>query len=85
MHDIIIEETGLPLKFPDPAEEAYARAQEFRRLSSDVRFQQIASMMAWGLQQVQLSKRRATTEQRWNAEESAWQEMQQELIQRYGK
>ena len=31
MSDIIVEATGLPLRFPDPREEAYARAEEFRR------------------------------------------------------
>jgi len=32
MNEIIVEATGLPLQFPNPAEEAYARAQEFRQL-----------------------------------------------------
>ena len=48
MDEIIVPETGLPLRFPDRRAEAYARAQEFRRLSSDERWAEIASLMSAG-------------------------------------
>ncbi len=46
---IVDPATGLPLKFPDPAEEAYARAQEFRRLSPEERWKQISELMEIGM------------------------------------
>jgi len=81
--EIIVEETGLPLKFPDPAEEAYARAQEFRCLSPEARLKEIAAMMDLGLQMVRASPRRAEIEKIWQAQELEWQNIQKEIFRRY--
>ncbi len=70
MNDIIDSASGLPLRFPDPAEEAYARAQEFRRLLPDERWKQIAGLMEIGMNMVHRSPRRAEIERRLEAQES---------------
>jgi hypothetical protein len=85
MNEIIVEATGLPLRFPDPREEAYARAQEFRRLSPDRRWQEIASVMEFGLWMARNSPRREAIERRWEAEEADWQRLQRSLVAQYGK
>ncbi len=85
MNEIIVEATGLPLRFPDPREEAYARAQEFRRLTPDGRWQEIAALMEWGLNLARSSPRRESIEQRWQDQEAEWQRLQQELFVQYGK
>jgi hypothetical protein len=85
MSDIIVEATGLPLRFPDPREEAYARAQEFRRLSPDGRWQAIAALMEFGLNMARSSPRRAAIEQRWETQEAEWQRLQHKLMVQHGK
>ncbi len=85
MNELIVEATGLPLRFPDPRAEAYARAEEFRRLSPAGRWQTIAAMMEWGLNMVRSSPRRAAIEQRWNAQEREWQRLQQDLFVQHGE
>lgn len=76
--------TGLPLKLPDAAEEAYARAQEFRRLSSEDRWKQIAQLMEIGRSMVRESPRRAEIERRMEAQETEWQRLQRELFDKHG-
>ena len=85
MNEIMVEATGLPLRFPDPREEAYARAQEFRRLSPDGRWQEIAALMELGLNMVRWSPRRAAIERRWEDQEAEWQRVQLRLFAQYGK
>ena len=85
MNDIIVEATGLPLRFPDPREEARARAQEFRRLSPEARWQEIVALMEWGLKLARSSPRRAAIEGRWEAQEAEWQRLQQKLLVQHGK
>ncbi len=85
MNELIVEATGLPLRFPDPRAEACARAEEFRRLSPEGRWREIAAMMEWGLNMARSSPRRAAIEQRWNAQELDWQRLQQDLFVQYGK
>jgi hypothetical protein len=48
MNNRILEATGPLLRFPDPREEAYSRAQEFRRLPPEGRWREIAALMEWG-------------------------------------
>ncbi len=80
MPEIIVEATGLPLRFPDPQEEARARAVEFRRLSPEGRWREIVALMGWGLNAVRSSPRRADIEKRWQSQEEEWQRLQHELM-----
>jgi hypothetical protein len=72
----------LPLKFPDPMEEARKRAEEFQRLSPDDRWREIAAMFAFGWATVQASPRRAAIEARMEEREREWQRIQKELFAR---
>lgn len=85
MNEIIVEATGLPLRFPDPRMETYARAQEFRRLSPDRRWQEIAGVMEFGWWMMSSSPRREAILRRWEADEADWQRLQQNLFVQYGK
>ena len=76
MGDIIVEETGLPLRFPDPRVEARARAEEFRRLTPEGRWREIVALMAVGLNMADTSPRRAAIAERWDAQEAEWQRLQ---------
>ncbi len=84
MSDIRDPAVESPLKFPDPAEEAHARAQEFRRLSPDQRWRRIEEMMELGMSMVQGSPRRAEIERRLEAQEAEWREIQRNVFSRYG-
>lgn len=84
MNDVIDSATGSPLRFPDPAEEAYARAREFRRLSSEDRWRQIAELMEIGMDMVRHSPRRAEIERRLEAQEAEWRELQRKVFSQYG-
>ncbi len=84
MNDLIDPTTGLPLKFPNPAKEAYARAQEFRRLTADERWRQIAELMEIGMNMVRNSPRRVEIERRMEAQEVEWREVQRKLFREYG-
>ena len=85
MNDIVVEAIGLPLSFPDARAEAYDRAQEFRRLPPEGRWQEIAALMEWGLNLARSSPRRAAIEQRWLAQEEEWQRLQNQLFRHRGK
>ncbi len=85
MPEIVAEATGLPLRFPDPQQEARARALEFRRLSSEGRWQEIVALMGWGLNAVRSSPRRAAIEQRWQAQEEEWQRLQHRLMVQHAR
>ena len=85
MNEIIVEATGQPLKFPDPHEDARARAEEFQRLSPDARFREIFAMMAYGLNMVRSSPRRAEIEKRWQEEEQALTRFYQEAFAKHGQ
>jgi hypothetical protein len=84
MNESIPDETGLPLRFPDPREEARARAREFRMLSSDERWAEIAALMSAGYRMVRHSPRRDAIRQRWEAEEANWQGIQRKLFEEHG-
>lgn len=76
MRNIITEPAHLPLRFPDPRAEARARAEEFRRLPPEGRWQEIAALMALGLNMAHASPRRAAIAQRWEAQEAEWRRLQ---------
>ena len=74
-----------PYNFPDPREEAYRRAQEFRQLSSTERWREIAALMVFGLKMVADSSRRDAIEQRMTEQESQSQSIQRELFRIHGR
>jgi len=84
VNDVIDPATGLPLEFPNPAEEAYARAKEFRRLSPEERLKQIAELMEIGMNMIRNSPRRAEIERRMEAQEVEWQQLQRKVFGQYG-
>ncbi|HJZ91310.1 MAG TPA: hypothetical protein VKE40_10595 [Gemmataceae bacterium] len=76
---------SLPLRFPDPLEEARRRAEEFQRLSSTDRWREMAAMMAFGLAMVRESPRRAEIERRMEEQEQEWRQIQERLFARHGR
>jgi hypothetical protein len=84
MSDVVDSASGLPLEFPNPAEEAHARAQEFRRLSPAERWKQIGGLMEMGMEMVRVSPRRAEIERRLAAQEAEWQQIQRKVFSQYG-
>jgi len=84
VNDVIDPATGLPLRFPNSAAEVYARAQEFRRLSPEERWKQIAELMEIGMNMVQASPRRAEIERRMEAQEAEWKRLQRKVFSQYG-
>jgi phosphosulfolactate synthase (CoM biosynthesis protein A) len=84
VNDVIDPATGLPLKFPNSCALAHARAQEFRRLSPDERWKQIAELMEIGMNMVHASPRRAAIERRMEAQEAEWKRLQQRVFSQYG-
>jgi hypothetical protein len=85
MNEILVEATDSPLRFPDPRADAYARAQEFRRLSPEQRWQEITALMEFGLDLARSSPRRAAIEQEWQAQEAEWQRLQQQLFEHHAQ
>jgi phosphosulfolactate synthase (CoM biosynthesis protein A) len=79
-----MDHMDLPLKFPDPQEEARKRAEEFQRLSSTDRWREMAAMMAFGWEMVRTSPRRADIERRMRDQEDEWRRIQEEIFARYG-
>lgn len=84
MNDDFDAASGSPLKFPNPAEEAYARAQEFRRLSPEERWKRIAEMREFGMNMVRSSPRRAEIERRMEEQETEWRRLQENIFNNYG-
>lgn len=76
---------NLPVQFPDPQDVARERSQEFQRLTSSERWAEMAAMMAFGLNMVRESPRRADIERRMKEQEQEWQRIQKELFARYGR
>lgn len=76
---------NLPYNFPDPREEAYLRAQEFRQLSPTERWTELAALVALGWKMVVSSPRRHLIEQRMEEQESEAQRIQGELFRCHGR
>jgi hypothetical protein len=85
MGDIIVESAALQLRFPDPRAEARARAEEFRRLPSERRWQEVIALMALGLNMAHASPRRAVIVQRWEAQEAEWRRLQKTVFAKHGQ
>jgi hypothetical protein len=80
MNDILVEATGLPLRFPDPREEAYARAVEFRRLPPQKRLEYLLDVIDTGMTLIRESPKRQVMDQMFLKREAEWQRIQQELF-----
>jgi hypothetical protein len=80
MNDIIVEETGLPLRFPDPREEACARAAEFRRLPPQKRLEHLLDVIETGMVLIRESPKRQIMDQLFLKREAEWQRIQRELF-----
>jgi hypothetical protein len=80
MNEIIVEATGLPLRFPDPAEEAYARAQEFRRLPPKERLAYFMDVLETGWILIRQSPKFQIVNQLHLKREAEWQRIQHELF-----
>ena len=80
MNEIMVEATGLPLRFPDPREEAYARAQEFRRLSPPQRLESLLDVFETGMMLIRQSPKRQLLDQMYLKREDQWRRIQQELF-----
>ena len=80
MNDVIVEATGLPLRFPDPRAEAYARAQEFRRLSPEKRLESVLDVIETGMILIRQSPKRQIIDQLFLKREAEWQRIQRELF-----
>ena len=76
---------NLPYRFPDPREEAYRRAQEFRQLSPTERWAEISALMAFGWAMVASSPNRIRIEERMAEQEAEAQRIQRELFRRHGR
>jgi hypothetical protein len=83
MPDIIVEATGLPLRFPDGVTEARARAEEFRRMAPEERWGEIVALMALGLNLARSSPRHVAIAQRWEAQEAEWQRLQKTIFAKH--
>jgi hypothetical protein len=81
MGEILVEATGLALRFPDASEEARGRAEEFRRLAPEGRWREIIALMALGLNMAHASPRHDAITRRWEAEETEWQRLQKKLAE----
>jgi hypothetical protein len=80
MADILAESARVPMRFPDTRAEARARAEEFRRLTPEDRWREIAALMALGLNMARMSPRRAAIAQRWEAQEREWCRLQKTVF-----
>ena len=74
----------IPLKFPDPMEEARKRAAEFQRLSPDERWRAIADVIESGLELIRSSPHRKAIERVTAEREEEWKKIQKELFRRHG-
>jgi hypothetical protein len=73
----------LPLRFPDPLEDAARRADAFQRLPQETRLREIASLMELGLTMNRTSEQRDWVERRQAEQEAEWRRSQQELFARH--
>ena len=80
-----MDHMDLPLKFPDPQEEARNRAEEFERLSPDQRLRQLMDTIDSGLVLIGASPHRANIDRLTEQREQEWQDIQRELFRRYAR
>jgi hypothetical protein len=80
-----INDMELPLQFPDPQVEARERAEEFHRLSPGERLRELMDTIETGLVLIRSSPDRAAIDRLTEQREQEWQQIQRELIRRYGR
>src|SRR5262245_9495869 len=80
MNEIIAAATGLPLRVPDRRDEAYGRAQEFRRLSPEKRLEYFSDVIESGMLLIRQSPKRQLLDEIFLKREAEWQHIQQELF-----
>lgn len=73
MNDRVFEAIGPPLHFPDPRDEAYRRAQEFRRLSPEKRLEDLLDVIETGMFLLRQSPKRLIMDQLFLKREAEWQ------------
>ena len=81
MYEIIVPETGLPLKFPDYRETIRADAESFRRLSPRERVQHIDDLFRTALHLARISPNREVNDRLYLERESQWRRIQRELFE----
>lgn len=80
MKDIIVEETGLPLKFPDYRDVIRADAEAFRRLSPENRMKYFQDVIQSGWYLSRISPNRQIEDELFLKREAEWQRIQREII-----
>jgi hypothetical protein len=81
MKEIIVPETGLPLKFPDYREAIRADAEAFRRLSPQERIRHIDDLFRTALHLARISPNREANERLYLESEANWRRIQRELFE----
>jgi hypothetical protein len=81
MNEIIVEATGLPLKFPDYRETIRADAEAFRRLSPAERVRHIDDLFRTALHFVRVSPIRERIDHLYLEQEAKWRRVQRELFE----
>ena len=82
MNDIIVEETGLPLKFPDYRDVIRADAEAFRRLSPVDRMKCFQDVIQTGWYLSRISPNRQFEDEMFLKREAEWQRIQREIFDR---
>lgn len=80
MNEIIVEATGLPLRFPDPREEAHARTLEFRQLPPKKQLESLLDVIETGMILIRESPKRQVIDKLFLDREAEWQRIQRELF-----
>ena len=75
----------VPLKFPDPMDEARKRAAEFQRLSPDERWRAIQDVIESGLALIRSSPHREAIKRVTAEREREWKQIQLELFRRHAR
>ena len=80
MYEIIVPETGLPLKFPDHRVEAAEQARKFRELSPADRMRAMGDVLSMGIILMRSSPKREIIDKMFLKREAEWQRIQRELF-----
>jgi hypothetical protein len=75
---------NLPYRFPDSLEEARRRARDFQRLAPKERLAALMDTIQTGMLLLAMSPRRDAIDRVFLDREAAAQQIQKELIRRYG-
>ena len=81
MNEIIVEATGLPLKFPDYRETIRADAEAFRLLAPQERVRYIDELFRTAIHLARISPIRETIDRLYLEQEEKWRRTQRELFE----